>query len=45
MKGEGLGPCEATYPPRGVGGHAPPENFGLYIQFPAIWCNLVAKLM
>ena len=36
LEGGGLAPCEATRPPRGVRRHAPPENFGLYIQFAAI---------
>ena len=29
MKGGGLAPCEVKRPPRGVRGHAPPENFGI----------------
>ena len=40
----GLALCEAKCPPRGVRGHVCLENFGLYIQFPAIWCNLRAKI-
>ena len=36
-------PGKTKVPSYGVQGHVPSETFGLYVQFPAIWCNLREK--